>query len=150
MKRTSDQIYSFYSYLITVVALITPVPPPTPAPPLPFISLLYRPPVTTTEVTAGRGGTICRPPLLPPPRGCTKGSIKPLWREADNLSSGPGWTHGGIGKNVGRDNIHFINWSNSSAAFGGRPRLDYVYVERNGPITNFHVWRNTRSGGTKL
>lgn len=84
-------------------------------------------------------------------RGCTKGSIKPLWHEADNLSNGPGWTHGGMGENVGRNNIYFINVFNSPSAFGGRPRLDYVwYKHLNGTFYEFHVWRNAGCGGTKL
>ncbi len=88
-------------------------------------------------------------------RGCTKGTLAPLWRAGINSVGGAGSTHTGMGKNVGRGSIHFVNVYNSPAAFTLRGRLDYVWVEPvvnpTGGITyNFHTWKNNGGGGAKL
>lgn len=78
-------------------------------------------------------------------RGCTKGTLTPLWRQA---SASP--SHGGMGKNVGRSNIHVVNVFNTPSAFGLRGKGDYVWVERVERKLVFRVWKNTGGGGTKL
>ena len=97
-------------------------------------------------------------------RGCTKGTLQPLWREGTNANGGGGYTHAGMGHDVGRGSIHFINFfSGGDYVFGGsqepwlNARGDYVWIEDAGPRKGttrhkyqFHLWQNLGSGATKL
>jgi hypothetical protein len=63
---------------------------------------------------------------------------------------GAGSTHAGMGKQVGRNSIHFVNVYNSPWAFGLRGRSDYIWVEKTNDGYKFHTWKNTGGGATKL
>ncbi len=87
-------------------------------------------------------------------RGCTKNTLAPLWRAGINAVGGAGSTHAGMGKDVGRNSIHFVNVYNSPGSFSLRGRADYVWVE---PVTGdisrpykLHIWKNVGAGGAKL
>jgi hypothetical protein len=85
-------------------------------------------------------------------RGCTKGTLEPLWRAGTN--GGAAWTHAGMGNTVGRQNIRFAKVYGQPEAFSLGGRADYIWVE-SVPGTsyttyNFRVWQNEGSGATKL
>ncbi|RMZ77642.1 hypothetical protein DV738_g4290, partial [Chaetothyriales sp. CBS 135597] len=93
-------------------------------------------------------------------RGCTKGTLAPLWRQGTNPESNEGYTHGGMGREVGRSAIHFAKVFRVPSAFSLGGRADYVWVEDVGPSNggndnglhkfNINVWQNKGSGATKL
>jgi hypothetical protein len=98
-------------------------------------------------------------------RGCAKGTLEPLWRAGANAQGGDGYTHAGMGQNVGRSSIYFANiFTGGHFLYGGsqepylNPRADYVWIEDTGPPSDdptihqyeLHVWQNEGSGATKL
>jgi hypothetical protein len=83
-------------------------------------------------------------------RGCTKGTLAPLWRAGINSVDGAGPTHAGMDKSVGRGSIHFVNVYNSPGAFTLGGRADYVWVDYiAGNRFDVHVWQNKGGGATK-
>jgi len=86
-------------------------------------------------------------------RGCTKGTLAPIWRAGKN-GDGGNYTHAGMGKNVGRDSIHFAKVYGEPEAFSLGGRADYIWANDTGidPFHVFepHVWQNKGSGATKL
>jgi len=89
-------------------------------------------------------------------RGCTKGTLEPLWREGTNAADQNTWTHAGMGKTVGRENIRFAKVYGQPEAFSLDGRADYIWIESvtspNSALAlyNIHVWQNEGSGATKL
>lgn len=93
-------------------------------------------------------------------RGCAKGTLEPLWRAGPNAQGGDGYTHAGMGQDVGRSSIYFANiFTGGQYVFGGsqepylHPRADYVWIEDKGPYKDtaknqhqLHFWQNV---GTK-
>lgn len=94
-------------------------------------------------------------------RGCTKGTLQPLWRPGSNTVDGAGHTHIGLGKDIGRGTIHFAKVFGEAQSIGLGGRADYIWIEEisetdskgqpTGSVTyNFHVWQNVGGGATKL
>lgn len=97
-------------------------------------------------------------------RGCAKGTLEPLWRAGRNAQSGDGYTHAGMGQDVGRSSIYFANFfTDDLDVFKGsqkpylNPRADYIWIEDTGQykdtanhLYHLHVWQNQGSGATKL
>ena len=80
-------------------------------------------------------------------RGCSKGSLTPLWRVGENAVDGPGPTHIGLGIPDVRDQIHFARAYGEGVVFTLRSRADYIRIEphifNNGEMEyRFHVWAN--------
>lgn len=89
-------------------------------------------------------------------RKCTKGTLKPQWRPAtgDDFT---GLTHGGMGEEIDRSDIHIIKVFGEPEAFGLDGRRDYVWVKEAGRQSTtgysrfqFLTWKNEGSGATKL
>ncbi|KAK4222286.1 SGNH hydrolase-type esterase domain-containing protein [Podospora fimiseda] len=85
-------------------------------------------------------------------RGCSKGNLKPLWREASASPSiqGPSTMWPRASSHV---SFHLVNSFNTPGSFGLGPRLDYVTTQAliNGTgQVHINVRENAGAGGAKL